>query len=469
MTTHNERLSKKWLFILFFTFVLSIIIYESVRFQSTTSNIFFSKLASDTSVAGIALALVSGSAIGIVSLMRSGHTPNFSYTERSWRLVEQLANAGSWQDLSKTLFSYISHFMPIEMGVLSVYNPALSRYMQVAEWRPSLQAMEGAAPTIPNQICLECIMNQSDALRAVTPCDHAHPAGITVGQPRIHSYCFPLVMGRRPVAKLHLYLYGPKTPTQVQLKQLNSLAPEMALAIQEVAISVHLVDDVITPEKTEKLLDDERHKIARDLHDSLGQDLAYLRLKLDQLANTSSPENLAMLQNDLVRMLGVANEAYNKVREEIVFIEPVRSVDLNRSVKDMLVNVGERSGFKTSFNTNHAAHLFPPDVQHQEICIVREALNNIEKHAQANHVSINMEWREKDLMVKISDNGRGFQMAAPAGNHHYGLSIMRERAESIQGRVMLTSSQGVGTEVTLAMPLSQALSMNTIQVNSIIK
>lgn len=205
--------------------------------------------------------------------------------------------------------------------------------------------------------------------------------------------------------------------------------------------------------EAERLVEAERRRIARDLHDTLGQDLAYLRLKLDQLASLTADLNTPGVHKDLSQMLDVANGAYNKVRQAIVMIEPVKTADLGNAIQDLAQAVGNRAGLRVVFSSQNSPTRLPEDIQRQAICIVREALNNIEKHARASQVTLSLNWRFDSLVIKIGDNGCGFQADQIPVKNHFGLAIMRERAESIHGQVTLASSDGNGAEVTLTLPL----------------
>ncbi len=234
------------------------------------------------------------------------------------------------------------------------------------------------------------------------------------------------------------------------------------VVLEDVAITVFketkiinhkTVFQAVAPDQSaERLLEAERRRIARDLHDTLGQDLAFLRLKLDQLVSMAPDLNTPTVQKDLSQMLVVANAAYDKVRKNIASIEPVRTSDLDRALQDLAQAIGSRSSLQVFFFSQNTPKKLPADSQRELICIVREALNNIEKHARATQVTLAVTWWLDSLVVKISDNGCGFQANKTPIKNHFGLAIMRERAESIHGQIILASSPGHGTEVTILLP-----------------
>ena len=84
--------------------------------------------------------------------------------------------------------------------------------------------------------------------------------------------------------------------------------------------------------------------------------------------------------------------------------------------------------------------------------IFREALTNIERHAQASQVSINIGWDENCLSLAVSDNGMGFDPLNTQYGSHYGLKFMRERAELLNGSLNVQSTVGSGTKLVVQVP-----------------
>ena len=93
----------------------------------------------------------------------------------------------------------------------------------------------------------------------------------------------------------------------------------------------------------------------------------------------------------------------------------------------------------------------PADPQVAVYRICQEAMNNIAKHAQANRVEISLCYAGKMMELRICDDGRGFD-AQQTVSGHYGLSMMRERAEAVNARLSIASQPGHGTELTLRWP-----------------
>jgi signal transduction histidine kinase len=93
--------------------------------------------------------------------------------------------------------------------------------------------------------------------------------------------------------------------------------------------------------------------------------------------------------------------------------------------------------------------VLPAEMQVATYRICQEALNNVAKHAKANLVEINLKHENASIELSIRDDGTGFDPEQPAATGHYGLSMMRERAEAVGIQLSITSQPGQGSELTL--------------------
>lgn len=215
-----------------------------------------------------------------------------------------------------------------------------------------------------------------------------------------------------------------------------------------------IVRDITQQKKQEIALEKQRARIARDLHDSLGQSLGYLRLTLDTLTLENEDNiggNIGGL--DIVQMRDVANEAYELVRSMLAAARPANSTDLATVLLAQARSVGSRARFKVQLTSQGQAHSLSPIIQQQVLYILKEALNNIEKHAQAQNVNLTLVWADDKLTITLSDDGCGFDTNHSYPEGHYGLTIMQERAAEINGNLTIVSNLKTGTELTLQLPI----------------
>ncbi|MDQ2826094.1 MAG: GAF domain-containing sensor histidine kinase [Actinomycetota bacterium] len=196
--------------------------------------------------------------------------------------------------------------------------------------------------------------------------------------------------------------------------------------------------------------DEERTRIARDMHDSVGQSLAYVAFKLDRL--TSMAEGQALRQElDILRteVRGVLTE----VRDTLCDLrtDVTDRCDLVETLQAFLERVGERADFEVSFLHESSGRL--PVVQERELWrIAHEAITNVERHAGARHLRVRWECDGRHGRLTIADDGRGFAPSRAAQADAYGLRGMRERADAIGARLEIESEPYVGTMIECQLP-----------------
>ncbi len=200
----------------------------------------------------------------------------------------------------------------------------------------------------------------------------------------------------------------------------------------------------------------ERERLAADLHDNLAQTLSFLNLEADQMRGMLATGDTRKSLGALELMKSAIYGAYEQVRAALVGLsEPAPGVDdfaykLNASLEEM-----RRITFLpiTLEIADPSALALPRLMQAQAIHIVREALVNTHKHAQARNVRVCIERVDGQSRFIIEDNGCGFDPQDIQGGHHLGLRLMRSRAERCGGSLMVESAPGEGTRVVFSFPL----------------
>jgi PAS domain S-box-containing protein len=202
----------------------------------------------------------------------------------------------------------------------------------------------------------------------------------------------------------------------------------------------------------------ERRRIARDIHDDLGQQVTALRLKLEWLAASCAEDE------ELDSRVRAVQEAAERVDQHIDFLlRDLRPAGLDelgllavlrQTVADWSATFGIPATFRA---VGVDAARLPHEVETQAFRIVQEALNNVHKHAAATQVKVAFERRRGRTVLRVADNGIGLvassASALPGGERRgLGLLGMHERAMLIGGQLDITSTPGSGTTVTLVLP-----------------
>ncbi|HEX7154223.1 MAG TPA: GAF domain-containing sensor histidine kinase [Thermoanaerobaculia bacterium] len=204
----------------------------------------------------------------------------------------------------------------------------------------------------------------------------------------------------------------------------------------------------------------ERLRIAHEMHDGLAQVLGYVNTKV-QAANAYLVRGKTDEASVQLRELAVsARQAYGDVREAIVGLRTLPGSDrtLAEVLDEFLEHWKSQSGVSTQLSIDPELRL-QTSVELQVVRIIQEALTNVRKHARATNVRVDVTRQHGQLVVQIVDNGLGFNTALTTRGDfpRFGLTTMRERAESIRGTLDITSAPGAGTTVRFAMGLGAAV------------
>lgn len=201
----------------------------------------------------------------------------------------------------------------------------------------------------------------------------------------------------------------------------------------------------------------ERERIARELHDTLLQGFQGLILRFQAIGNRLPPGD--PLHAAMEQALDRAEDALVEGRERVRKLRDPQQPDLRAAVEQIVARLDglDRVAFRVHVEGEPRALL--PAVQEELLCIVREAVINALRHAQANTVQVEIRYGWRSLVVVIGDDGRGLAREHLAGRERagrYGLRGMRERASSAGAKLELVSRPGAGTAVVLTLPASRA-------------
>jgi ligand-binding sensor domain-containing protein/two-component sensor histidine kinase len=194
----------------------------------------------------------------------------------------------------------------------------------------------------------------------------------------------------------------------------------------------------------------ERIRMSREIHDTLMQGLAGLALEVDDLAHSLNGPS-----RDRVLAMRKRVEAY--LREARLSIWDLRSPEL--ATKDLAValrEVGRRAigdrPVLLDLVVSGSPQRCPPRVKEQLLLIGQEALSNAVRHGNPTRLDVELACDEERALLRVSDDGRGFDTDDEIAEGHYGLRGMRERAEQVRGKVVVHSAPGRGTQVEAVVP-----------------
>jgi signal transduction histidine kinase len=203
----------------------------------------------------------------------------------------------------------------------------------------------------------------------------------------------------------------------------------------------------------------ERDRVARELHDGLAQTLAFVKMQAQAARDALERDCADQAFEDISAMLPVVQDAHEEIRDFMLGAKraPRDAGNFWAAVADFTERFSSVYGLKvyTVIPPEVGRLKIDPLTQVQLLRVIQESLSNVRKHARVQSASLTFSADKQCLRVVIHDDGIGFDKDSVAGAEagHYGLMIMRERAEEIRGHVDIISEQGKGTAVFVEVPL----------------
>jgi signal transduction histidine kinase len=198
----------------------------------------------------------------------------------------------------------------------------------------------------------------------------------------------------------------------------------------------------------------ERGRMAADIHDSFSQELSAIVIQLEA-AEDEFPENLENVQRRLRCARDVARESLAQVRHfmRILSDGSRENEGLTSSLLLLAQRIFAAARVELEFSVQGEVRALSPHTRFELLRIVREALFNVLKHAQAETVYIRLTYERRWLQVRVEDDGQGFASPLAGTSGGFGLIGMRKRAECLGGTVVVTSQPGLGTRIAVRIPI----------------
>ena len=223
-----------------------------------------------------------------------------------------------------------------------------------------------------------------------------------------------------------------------------------------VSIGQHLGSAVekfrLHEEESELLVMQERTRLSHELHDSLAQTIASLRIQIRVIDETFHSNDEKSIWHQMERIEYTIDQANNQLRELIAhFRVPINEQGLIPSIEESIRQTQEEMGIPIYFQNEWPPQEFSEEIELNVLRIVQECLANIRKHSQAESVRILLSHRAGEFIVLIEDDGIGFEEASVVSMHgrHLGLNILRDRAREIGARLDIESEPDDGTRIHL--------------------
>jgi two-component system CheB/CheR fusion protein len=198
--------------------------------------------------------------------------------------------------------------------------------------------------------------------------------------------------------------------------------------------------------------EDERQRVARELHDDISQRLSVLEMQLHEMM-TDPRKHLDRAPIETARAM--VQSLSNDVRQISHRLHPaiLQDLGLPAALRAMVQEFGERENMPATYTSQNLPEAWSPESATALYRIAQEALRNVSKHAGKTHVKVILSGSDHQLALRVMDFGQGFDQEADASPRGLGMISMQERARLAGGRLEVQSALGHGTTVTATVPL----------------
>lgn len=354
-----------------------------------------------------------------------------------------LAGADSIEVLSKGFSQRVREAMKADAVAVRWSDEANQRYLMLAsDCLP--QDMADDERSLLAGACA-CGNLKPDARTRVIPIQNHDQAPVRhcakVGYQTLVSV--PIRLQDRLIGEIDLFFRSKENLRPDEVELLDALASHLASALEGLRAAAL---------EREAAASEERALLARELHDSIAQSLAFLKIQVQLLRTATQRERPDQMKTALDELDIGLQESVNDVRELLVhFRTRTNTDDIEAALQETLLKFKQQTGLHSSLHVHGQGLPLPSDVQVQVLHVVQEALSNIRKHAKAQQVGVQV-FKGAQWKFVIEDDGVGFLHTDYDQSTHVGLSIMRERAERIGAKVQVNSTPTEGTTVSLLLP-----------------
>ena len=254
----------------------------------------------------------------------------------------------------------------------------------------------------------------------------------------------PIRMHERLMGEVDLFFHAQIDISAAERSLLEALCVQLAGAMENLRLNALGLEAAVSQE---------RSFLARELHDSIAQSLAFLKIQVQLMRDAIHQGDAEQIQHVLGEIDVGVRESYGDVRELLMhFRTRTNAEDIEPALRTTLRKFEHQTGLRASLTMQGDGMPLPPDTQIQVLHIVQEALSNVRKHARAGQVWLDVQ-KQPQWRLEVRDDGLGFAGHGGRRNEtHVGLRIMAERAERLGAHFEVLSTPGHGTSVVLTLP-----------------
>lgn len=352
----------------------------------------------------------------------------------------------------------------LDMGWVYLRDPERERY-HLASWHdvpPELQdALLQDQETNPCQCQQDLLAGDTLAETSIRHCQRLELAS-GLHLPSQHV-TIPLEARGQKYGVINLLCPIEKTLSDDDMEILSAIGIEVSERVANAWLQLKLEEKEMARqlllESLVEAQEDERSRLARELHDATGQMLTGLLVRLKTAERRATNGDL---RNNLQAALETVAETIDHVRDLSYRLRPpaLEEFGLAVALQTLVEDMAADDGLHTTCDLNIEGTMLPPGLEVTLYRIAQEGLTNVVRHAQATQVTVILHQRHNNVYLKIEDDGLGFapqEVVPMEGRRNLGLISMRERAALAGGALEVYSAPGKGTSVEVRVPLMESV------------
>ncbi|BBI36161.1 sensor histidine kinase [Cohnella abietis] len=254
---------------------------------------------------------------------------------------------------------------------------------------------------------------------------------------------------------------------EISIERADTINLQMSVVLDYLSGDLNQITRILESAKNRQLIglkiilaqEDERKRVAREIHDGPAQSLANLVLRTEIAERLLDTKDMELVKNELIDLKLQIRIGLEDIRKIIFNLRPMALDDLGLvpTLRKFVQDFEEKTRIRAVFETIGKEKRLPSAMEAAMFRLVQEGYNNALKHAQPTFVSLEMTFNEETVYLTIEDNGVGFHLdvvESRAKTHsHFGLIGMKERVELLQGKMDIESIIGQGTKIKINVPI----------------
>ena len=253
---------------------------------------------------------------------------------------------------------------------------------------------------------------------------------------------------------------------ETSIERAETIGSQMNVALEYLSGDLSQVTRILESAKNRQLIglkiilaqEEERKRIAREIHDGPAQSLANVVLRTEIVERMLAKQEFTMVQNEIVDLKMQVRAGLEEIRKTIFNLRPMALDDLGLvpALRKFIQDFEDKLHIYTSFNVKGLEYRLSSAMEAAIYRLVQEAFTNAAKHANPTRVSCLIAFKADSIHLVIKDNGAGFNVRAveEKARAHFGIIGMRERVDLLEGKMIINSVESEGTEIVIDIPMN---------------